>query len=71
MTNNNAVISWPLAPTGFRLQSTTSLTPPVAWTSVNATVSVNTNTGQNIVTLPVGVANQFFRLLRPTADFGL
>ena len=71
LTNNNAVISWPLAPTGFRLQSTTSLTPPVAWTSVNATVSVNTNTGQNIVTLPVGVANQFFRLLRPTADFGL
>lgn len=64
-TNTNALISWPLAPTGFRLESTTNLAPPASWTTVNAPVTVDTNSGQNVVSLPVTEAAQFFRLQRP------
>ncbi len=63
LTNTNAVISWPMAPTGFQLQSATSLTPPVSWTSVANAVSIVDN--QNVVTLPSGSGNQFFRLVSP------
>src|SRR5262249_16713715 len=49
-TNNQVSLSWPIAPTGFQLQSTTSLTPPVQWSTVNSPVSVNTNANQNTVT---------------------
>ncbi|MGD0745072.1 MAG: S8 family serine peptidase [Verrucomicrobiota bacterium] len=63
LTNSNAVISWPVAPTGFQLQSATSLAPPVSWTSVTNAVSIANN--QNVVTLPVGSGSQFFRLIRP------
>jgi subtilase family protein len=65
LTNGNAVISWPVSPTGFELDSTTNLNPPVVWTQVTNAVSVNTNINQNVVTLPVGNVNQFFRLQRP------
>jgi hypothetical protein len=64
--NTNAVISWPLAPTGFQLQSTTSLTPPVLWSPVAAPVTVDTNTSQNVVIVPINGGNQFFRLQRPS-----
>lgn len=64
-TNNNAVVSWPLAPASFQLQSATSLDPPIAWSSVTATVSVDTNASQNVVTVPTTSGNQFFRLQRP------
>jgi len=63
LTNSNAVISWPVAPTGFQLQSATSLAPPVSWTSVTNAVSIANN--QNAVMLPIGSSNQFFRLDRP------
>ncbi len=63
LTNGNAVISWPVAPTGFQLQSTTSLAPPISWTSVTNAVSIVNN--QNVVTLPIASGNQFFRLISP------
>ena len=47
LTNSNAVISWPVAPTGFQLQSATSLNPPVSWTSVTNAVTIANN--QNVV----------------------
>ena len=62
-TNGNAVVSWPVAPTGFQLQSAASLTPPVSWTAVTNAVSVTTN--QNVVTLSPGGSSQFFRLTYP------
>jgi len=68
LTNNTAVVSWPVAPTGYQLQSAASLNPPVSWTYVtsltNAASIANTN---NVVTLPiVSGNNQFFRLISPT-----
>ncbi len=62
-TNGNATITWPMAPTGFTLQSTGSLTPPVSWAAVNTSVSISN--GQNVVSLSVAGTNQFFRLQRP------
>ncbi|HXR04546.1 MAG TPA: S8 family serine peptidase, partial [Verrucomicrobiae bacterium] len=63
LTNSNVVISWPVAPTGFQLQSATSLAPPVSWVSVTNAVSIANN--ENVVTLPLGGGNQFFRLTLP------
>jgi len=63
LTNGNVVISWPVAPTGFQLQSAASLNPPVSWTAVPDTVLVTNS--QNVVTLSAGVGNQYFRLYRP------
>ena len=59
----NFVISWPLAPAGFQLQSTTNLNSP--WSAVAAPVSVDTNASLNNVTVPLVSGNQFFRLERP------
>jgi hypothetical protein len=64
-SNGNVVLSWPLAPTGFELQSTTDITPPAVWTTVNAPVSVDTNANRNVVVVPENGGNQFFRLQRP------
>ncbi len=63
-TNNNSVrISWPISPAGFTLRSTTNLTPPVSWTTVNSPVSVVNS--QNVVFLPATGGRQFLRLQRP------
>jgi subtilase family protein len=62
-TNGNFIISWPLAPAGFQLQSTTNLTLP--WSAVAASVVVDTNANQNQVTVPMTSGAQFFRLQRP------
>jgi hypothetical protein len=64
-SNGNAVITWPLAPAGFQLESTASLNPPIAWSPVPNTVTVDTNASQNVVVIPATGANQFFRLQRP------
>lgn len=64
-TNGNIVLTWPLAPAGFTLQSTTNITPPVVWSTVTAPVTVDTNASQNVVTIPSASAVQFFRLQRP------
>jgi hypothetical protein len=63
-TNGNEIISWPSAPTGFQLESATSLAPPVSWVAITNAVTVTTN--QNTVTLPPGGNSQFFQLLRPS-----
>lgn len=57
---SNLVLSWPAAATGFNLESTTSLTPPVVWTPV--TVPPVTVNGQKTVTIPIGGGNRLFRL---------
>lgn len=67
-TNNNALISWPITPTGFELESTTNLTPPTVWSAVSAPVTVDTNTGLNIVSVPLTNFNQFFLLQRPAPN---
>ena len=59
------VVSWPVYPTGFNLESTATLDSPISWTMVSSPVSVNTNRYRNIVTQTVGGTNQFFRLQRP------
>jgi hypothetical protein len=61
-SNLNVVLSWPVAPAGFHLESTASLTSP-SWVTVNSTAVVNNN--QNYVTLPISPGSQYFRLARP------
>lgn len=58
---NNLVISWPVAATGYNLESTTSLTPPVVWTPVTVPAPVTVN-GQRFVTNAIGGGDRFFRL---------
>jgi len=64
-SNANAVISWPLAPAGFELLSTTTLGPSMVWTPVAAPVTVDTNASRNVVTVPESESNEFFLLRRP------
>jgi hypothetical protein len=64
-SNSNAVISWPLAPAGFQLESTPSLTQPVTWSTVSNAAVVDANANRNVVTVPTTGTNQFFRLQRP------
>jgi hypothetical protein len=64
LTNNNLVISWPVAPTGFQLQSAAGLNPPVSWTTVTNAVTITNN--QNVVSVTNGSGSQFFRLIRPS-----
>jgi hypothetical protein len=60
---NQVEISWPIAPTGFRLQSTSNLNAPIFWSDV-ADVPAMEN-GQNQVVLDAGSDAKFFRLIRP------
>lgn len=62
-SGTNIALSWPLAPTGFRLQATTNLATPSIWSNVTGPVTV-TN-GLNVVTLPAANTIQAFRLIRP------
>ena len=59
----NVLLTWPIYPTGFTLNTTTSLTPPITWNELNTTLTA-TN-GQNQVTWGVSNTSQFFRLQRP------
>ena len=43
---NNVVISWPLYPNGFTLESTPSLSPPITWTAAPATSVISNNSYQ-------------------------
>lgn len=60
--NSGVVLSWPIFPVAFALQSATNLTPPISWSAVSATPVVTNN--QNVVILPNSVPDQFFRLVR-------
>ena len=56
----NAVVSWPLAASGYQPFSTTNLTPPVVWSGVSQ--NSITNGSQISVTVPLEGAGGFFRL---------
>jgi hypothetical protein len=63
LTNKNSVISWPVSPTGFQLQSAAGLNPPVSWTDVTNAVALTNN--QNVVSVSAGSGIRFFHLKRP------
>jgi hypothetical protein len=60
LAGTNVVLIWPLSPAGYVLQSTTTLTPPLSWTTVtNLPIIVNS---QCAVTDQISSGNQFYRL---------
>lgn len=61
-SGTNLVLTWPVYPDGFVLQTAASLQGTVTWSSGPASVITN---NQNVVTLPASTGNQFFRLIRP------
>jgi hypothetical protein len=61
-TTGSAVLTWPLSPTGFQLQTAAGLSAPVIWTNVAASPSVSNN--QNYLVWPMTDARHFFRLKR-------
>ncbi len=62
-SGGNIVLTWPVYPAGFALESTPNLNPPVTWTVVNTTPAIVNN--QNSVTISASPGDQFFRLARP------
>jgi hypothetical protein len=60
---SNTLLTWPIYPAGFVLESTPSLNPPATWTTVNLTPLVTNN--QNRVLINPRSGNQFFRLRSP------
>jgi hypothetical protein len=61
-SNTNAVLTWPIYPDGFALQSTPVLNPPT-WSVLNLPHAISN--GANRVEVPLNSSNQFFRLVRP------
>jgi hypothetical protein len=59
----NAVITWPVYPTGFVLLSTPVLAPQMVWTANNPAPTVTNS--QNQVVLDSSAGSQYFRLRRP------
>ncbi|MDB6056891.1 MAG: hypothetical protein JWO95_735 [Verrucomicrobiales bacterium] len=59
LSNNNAVVSWPAAATGFALQSTSNV-GATNWSTV--TQNRSTNNGTIFYTTPLGSVPAFFRL---------
>jgi len=64
LTNDDAVVSWPVAPSGFALQSAAGLQSPVSWMTVTNPVAITTN--QCVVTVPLGGGERYFRLMQPS-----
>ena len=60
LSGTNLMISWPTSASGYQLQSTSTLVPPVAWSAVTQTLSTNGTTISVVV--PVSGGRQFFRL---------
>jgi hypothetical protein len=58
----NIMLSWPVYPAGFELESTPSLAPPISWTTVSTAQVIANN--QNSVIISSSSGNQFFRLSR-------
>jgi hypothetical protein len=63
-SGTNTVLSWPVYPTGFAVESTTNLTSPAVWNTNNIPPPTVTD-NQNYILLNVTNANQYFRLRRP------
>lgn len=61
-SDTNLVLSWPIYPTGFVVESTPSLSAP-SWTTIVASPPVID--GTNPLTLPASANQKFFRLRRP------
>jgi hypothetical protein len=61
-SDTNLVLSWPIYPTGFVVESTPSLSAP-SWTTIVASPLVID--GTNSLTLPASANQKFFRLRRP------
>ena len=59
----NPMLTWPLYPAGFLVETSTNLISP-AWTTNNLHASGITN-GSNYILLNADNANQFFRLRKP------
>jgi uncharacterized delta-60 repeat protein len=59
-SGSSVALSWPTNLPGFALQSTLSLTPPVAWTT--STNSSAISGSQYVVTVPASAGSQFYRL---------
>jgi hypothetical protein len=62
-SDTNVVLTWPIYPDGFAVETTTNLASPIVWSPLNATPTVTSN--QNQVTLNLANTSQFFRLQRP------
>ena len=62
-STESMIVSWPTNATGFTLQSTPSLTPPVTWNDVTNQPTVLG--GLITVTNPISSAAEFFRLRMP------
>ena len=59
----NMLLSWPVYPAGFTLESSPISAPVPDWTAVSAVPGVTNN--ENRVLIPSSSVNQFFRLRRP------
>jgi hypothetical protein len=62
-SGTNVILSWPVYPDGFVVETTTSLASPIVWSTLNTTPVVTNN--RNQVTLDNANNSQFFRLQRP------
>jgi hypothetical protein len=63
-SGTNATLTWPVYPAGFVLESATSLSSPVVWSTNNIPLPVVTN-NNNYILLNATNTMQFFRLRRP------
>lgn len=63
-SGTNLVLSWPVYPAGYTFASASSLTQPIAWSTSGIPSPVVTNS-QNVITIPLSNAIQFFRLQTP------
>jgi titin len=59
-TNHQVTLAWTNAPTGFVLEQSTNLSPPIQWTAVT-NMPVLTN-GQFVLSLPAGTGSRFYVL---------
>jgi hypothetical protein len=60
--SGNVVLTWPIYPTGFSLETTTNLSSPIIWSPVSTTPAVSNNF--NRVSFTSGNPISFYRLRR-------
>ncbi|MGZ4962896.1 MAG: hypothetical protein ACXWIU_09065 [Limisphaerales bacterium] len=60
--SGNFVVSWPLYPNGFTLESAPGFSLPITWTPVTSGVILSNNSYRLAVTSPTGI--KFYRLTR-------
>jgi uncharacterized delta-60 repeat protein/uncharacterized repeat protein (TIGR01451 family) len=61
LAGSDVIITWPVTPGNFILESATNLNAPVVWSAATIPPLVVVG-GQNMVTVPIGGSGQFFRL---------